>query len=268
MKELFFVLGINFLACCIYMLCLWPISLIKRDASIADIFWGLGFVIVAWITFFLSDGYLWRKLIIASLATLWGLRLSIHIFLRHRGKGEDPRYGAMREHHGDKFWWRSLFTVFGLQAFLLWVVSITLQMGQVWSLPGELTWLDGAGIFIWLVGFAFETVSDWQLNRFLSDPANRGEIMNRGLWSYSRHPNYFGESLVWWGLFLITLATPHGFWAIISPLTISYLLVKVSGVPMLEKAMLDIEPVKYRAYMDKTSAFIPWPPKNNDGETP
>jgi steroid 5-alpha reductase family enzyme len=261
MNELFMVLGLNLIACLIYMLFLWPISLIKKDASIADIFWGLGFVIVAWISFFVTDGYIWRKLIIVSLASVWGLRLSIHIFSRHRGKGEDPRYQAMRAHHGEKFWWRSLFTVFGLQAFLLWVVSITLQMPQMWAFPGRLTWLDGMGVFIWGVGFLFETVSDWQLSRFIADPKNKGEIMTRGLWSCSRHPNYFGESLVWWGLFVMTLATPYGFWAIISPLTITYLLVKVSGVPMLEKAMLDMEPVKYRAYMKQTSAFIPWLPR-------
>jgi steroid 5-alpha reductase family enzyme len=134
-------------------------------------------------------------------------------------------------------------------------------MAQMWPSPGEITWLDGVGVFIWLVGFTFETVSDWQLSRFLADPANKGQIMTQGFWAYSRHPNYFGESLVWWGLFVITLATPHGFWAIISPLTITYLLVKVSGVPMLEKTMLEFEPVKYKNYMERTSAFVPWLPR-------
>jgi steroid 5-alpha reductase family enzyme len=251
------ILALNFGAVVALMSGVWLVSLVKRDASVVDIFWGPGFVLVAWLTFIKTDGYLGRKLLLTLLTTIWGLRLAVHIFIRNWGHGEDRRYQAWRAQHGERFWWVSLFTVFGLQAVLLWVISIVLQSGQISSVPNRFVWLDGLGTLIWAVGFGFEALADWQLARFKADPANQGKVMKRGLWAYTRHPNYFGECLVWWGLFLITLATPGGIWAIISPIVITFLLLKVSGVTLLEKTILDTRP-EYADYMQTTSSFFPW----------
>jgi steroid 5-alpha reductase family enzyme len=217
-------------------------------------------VLIAWLSFVKSDGYLGRKLLLALLTSIWGLRLALHILVRNWGHGEDRRYRAWRAQHGERFWWVSLFTVFGLQAVLLWVISIVIQTGQISPVPSRLVWLDGLGTLIWAVGFGFEALADWQLARFKTDPANAGKVMNRGLWAYSRHPNYFGECLVWWGLFLITLATPGGTWAIVSPIVITFLLLKVSGVTLLERTITDTRP-EYADYMKTTSRFFPWFPR-------
>ena len=150
--------------------------------------------------------------------------------------------------------------LFRSQAVLLWLVSLSVQLGQVSPTPARLTGLDVAGALVWAAGFAFEAVADWQLARFKADPANRGRVMNRGLWAYSRHPNYFGESLMWWGLFLITLATPLGWWALVSPVVITFLLLRVSGVTLLEKDIVERRP-EYREYLETTSPFLPWFPK-------
>ncbi len=238
------------------MLALWALSLLKRDAGIADIFWGVGFVVVAWASFFITDGAILRSSLIVVLTTIWGIRLSIHIGFRNWGKPEDRRYQAWRTKHGKRFWWVSLFQVFLLQGLLLWVISLVLQVGQLSPVPSRLTWLDALGTLVWLAGFLFEVVADWQLAAFRSDPANTGKVMDRGLWSTTRHPNYFGECLLWWGFFLITLPTPYGFVAIISPLTITFLLLKVSGVTLLEAGLVETRP-QYREYMERTSAFIP-----------
>lgn len=241
------------------MVVVWLLSLVKKDASIVDIFWGLGFVLVAWLTFFSAGGYLGRKLLITLLTTMWGMRLSTHILVRNWGKGEDKRYQAWRAQYGKRFWWVSLFTVFGLQAALLWVISFVIQIGQISTVPDRLVLLDGVGTLIWTAGFIFEALGDWQMYRFKSDPANEGKVMDRGLWAYSRHPNYFGESLVWWGMFIITLATPGGAWSVISPLVITFLLLKVSGVTLLEKTILETRP-DYEDYIKRTSSFVPWFP--------
>jgi steroid 5-alpha reductase family enzyme len=240
--------------------CVWLLSLPTRNASLADIFWGPGFVLLAWLSFALTDGYVGRKLLLALLTTAWGLRLSLHIAWRNWGQGEDRRYQAWRAKRGASFWWVSLFTVFLTQAVLLWLVSLTVQIGQLPPTPARLTGLDILGSLFWAIGFTWEAVADWQLARFKADPPNRGKVMNQGLWAYSRHPNYFGESLIWWGLFLITLATPSGWWAIISPVVITFLLLKVSGVVLLEKDIAERRP-EYREYLETTSAFIPWFPK-------
>ncbi len=242
------------------MVCAWMLSLILKDAGIADIFWGLGFVLVAWVTFFLAHGYLLRKALITVLVSLWGLRLALYIGLRKRGKGEDPRYQKWRSRHGNSFWWVSLFTVFGLQGMLLWVISLVVQAGQIAAAPVGLGLLDGAGLLIWVIGFVFETVGDLQLARFKADPGNRDKVMDRGLWAYTRHPNYFGESLMWWGIFLITLSTPKSLWTVISPVTITFLLLRVSGVTLLEKTITEKRP-GYRAYKENTNAFLPWFPR-------
>jgi steroid 5-alpha reductase family enzyme len=263
LNSLLSILGFNLIAILVLMLCAWVFSLAKRDASVADIFWGLGFVLVAWLTFGRAQGYLGRKLLLVLLTTIWGLRLAIHILRRNRGKGEDPRYRAMRAQHGGAFWWVSLFTVFGLQSILLWLISLVVQVGQLAPLPDRLTWIDGLGTVIWAVGFGFEAIADRQLARFKADPYSQGQVMDRGLWAYSRHPNYFGESLLWWGIFVIGLATPGSAWTVISPLLITYLLLKVSGVTLLEKTIVETRPA-YRDYIKRTSAFIPWLPRRKN----
>jgi steroid 5-alpha reductase family enzyme len=258
--PLFLLLVVNLLAAATFMGGVWLLSLPTKNASLADIFWGLGFVLIAWLTFGLTGGYMGRKVLLTLLTTVWGLRLSLYILWRNWGKGEDRRYQAWRAKRGADFWWVSLFNVFLTQAVLLWLVSLTVQIGQMAATPARLTGLDVLGALLWLTGFSFEALADWQLARFKADPANRGKVMNRGLWAYSRHPNYFGESLIWWGLFLIALATPHGWWALISPVVITFLLLKVSGVVLLEKDIVERRP-GYQEYRETTSAFMPWFPK-------
>jgi steroid 5-alpha reductase family enzyme len=243
----------------------WLISLRYRNVTIVDSLWGLGFVLVAWMTYFLSDGFAGRQILITVLVTIWGLRLSIYLSKRNWGAGEDPRYGEWRLKSGDRFWIVSLFKVFFLQAAFLWIISIVLQVGQISSQPKQLVWLDVLGTFIWLTGFFFEAVGDWQLSRFKADPTNKGRVMDRGLWAYSRHPNYFGEFLIWWGFFLITLSTPNGWWTVISPLIITAVLLKMTGIPLTEAAVKKTRP-GYADYIERTSSFIPWFPKKESHE--
>ena len=240
------------------MLLLWLISLLLKNSSIVDIFWGLGFVIVNWIYFTLTpDGFISRKLLIGLLVSLWGLRLSTHIFLRNLGKPEDYRYQKWRKENGSQWWWKSFFQVFLLPGLLLWIISAPLLAAQFTSQPEHLTWSDFVGVIVWLVGFYFEAMGDYQLSQFLSKPENKGKIMNKGVWRYTRHPNYFGDSAQWWGYYLIA-ASAGGWWTIFSPIMMTFLLVRVSGVALLEKTM-ETRP-GYKEYAEKTSAFIPWFP--------
>ena len=249
-------------AALLFMAAGWMISLALKNVTIVDSMWGLGFPIIAWLTFFLSDGYVARKTIIIFLVTIWGLRLSIYLTWRNWGKGEDPRYQKMRERAGNRFWIKSLYMVFLLQAVLMWLISLSLQYGQMVSYPAGITLWDLAGIVFWVLGFFFQAVGDWQLAKFKAKPENRGRVMSRGLWAYTRHPNYFGEALMWWGIFLITTAVPYGWWTILSPLIITYLLLKVSGIPMTENVIKKSRP-GYEAYIKNTNSFIPWFSKKN-----
>ena len=242
------------------MFVLWLVSLAMKNASIVDIFWGAGFTVIALATFVLSDGYRPRKVLITSLAAIWGLRLASYIGWRNAGKGEDFRYQAMRKRHGDRFALVSLFTVFVLQGVLMWVISLPLQIAQLYGDPRRLIWMDLLGAALWATGLSFEAIGDWQLARFKSQPANKGKVMDRGLWAYTRHPNYFGDALLWWGLYLIALATEGGWWTVVSPLLMTTLLMKVSGVALLEKTLVKTRP-EYRDYVRRTSAFFPLPPK-------
>jgi steroid 5-alpha reductase family enzyme len=260
MEYLPTILGFNLAAVLALMVGVWGLSLVLKNASIADIFWGLGFVLVAWLTFFFTQGYQGRKVLLTLLTTIWGLRLSLHILRRNWGQGEDRRYQAWRASRGASFWWVSLFSVFLTQGILLWLISLAVQVGQSSPVPAGLTGIDFLGILLWCTGFTFEAVADRQLSHFKADPANRGRVMNQGLWAYSRHPNYFGESLIWWGLFLIVLPTPYGWYALVSPVLITFLLLRVSGVSLLEKDIVERRP-EYREYRETTSAFIPWFPK-------
>jgi steroid 5-alpha reductase family enzyme len=217
-------------------------------------------VLIAWITFGLAEGYPGRSWLVAVLTTLWGLRLFAYLTWRNWGKGEDPRYGAWRQASGERFWVVSLFKVFWLQALFLWVISMVVQMPQVSAEPARFTAWDAAGAFLWAVGFIFETVADAQLARFKADPGNKGRVMDRGLWRFSRHPNYFGESLIWWGLFLIALAVPGGGLTLVSPFIITLVLLKMTGVALTERTIVETRPA-YRDYQRRTSTFIPWIPK-------
>lgn len=252
-------------AALILMIGLWPFTVIKKNASLADRFWGLGFVVVAWVAAFLGPGYGRRTLLVVGLTTLWGLRLCAHITYRSWGKGEDPRYRAMREKHGAAFPRVGLFTVFGLQAVLLWIIALPVQWACLVPYPDHLTMTDLVGGSVALAGIVIESLADYQLLRFKKDPANRGKVMDRGLWAYSRHPNYFGETLVWWGMFLIALSVPGGGWTFVSPALITFLLLRVSGVTLLERTLTETRP-EYRDYVERTSTFIPWFPRKSKGK--
>ncbi|MEI6669894.1 MAG: DUF1295 domain-containing protein [Acidobacteriota bacterium] len=238
----------------------WVASVTLRDASIADICWGPGFALLACLYCLLSPTPTPRSWLAAGLITLWGARLSVHIFLRNRGHGEDPRYRAMRAAHGSAFWWRSLLTVFWLQGLILWFVALPLLVAVRAAHPAALTAVDGLGVALFAVGFGFEVVGDYQLRRFRADPSNRGRVLDRGLWRYTRHPNYFGDATLWWGVYAIAAATPGGWLTVLSPALMTFLLMRVSGVTLLEQALTTSKP-GYRAYIASTSAFVPWLPR-------
>jgi len=243
------------------MLGLWIISLLRRDASVVDPFWGVGFIVLAWTSLVWNRPSDSRILLMCVLITVWGLRLSLYLLWRNHGAGEDSRYAAMRAHHGANFWWVSLFTVFLLQGVLLWFISMPIQATAAITSREEWTGLDLAGIVLWTVGFLFESIGDFQLARFKSQPANAGKVMDRGLWRYTRHPNYFGDFCVWWGIYLIAVAGGAA-WTIASPALMSFLLIRVSGVRLLESTITDRRP-NYQDYQRRTSPFLPWPPQHN-----
>ena len=241
------------------MIAVWAISLVMRDASIVDIAWGSGFVLVAWVSYWLSDGNSTRSLLLTVLTTIWGLRLAFYLAKRNLGHGEDFRYQSMRRKHGDRFAIVSLYTVFGLQGLFMFIVSLPVQLGQVREEPGFCI-IGVVCVLVWGVGIYFEAVGDAQLARFKRDPANKGLVMDQGLWRYTRHPNYFGDSCVWWGLGLIAAESSLGIFGLIGPVVMTFLLVKVSGAAMLDRAMLKRKP-GYENYVATTSGFIPRPPR-------
>ncbi len=240
------------------LLITFALSLPLRDVSIVDIAWGLAFVTVGVVAVLVAGGDPGRSALVMVLVGIWGLRLAGHIAIRKTTHpGEDPRYVKMRERHGDRFPLVSLFTIFLFQAVLAWVVSLPLQ-GAAASTDGSLGPLAILGVLLWLVGFVFEAGGDLQLQRFKADPANKGKVMDQGLWRYTRHPNYFGDFAVWWGLFAIAL-DGGAWWAVVSPLIMTVLLTRVSGKDLLEKSMS--ERPGYKEYVEQTSGFIPLPPR-------
>jgi steroid 5-alpha reductase family enzyme len=251
------IIGLSLAVVLAYTTAIWLLSLVLRNASIIDSFWGPGFALLAAVYFGAGDGFLGRKILIATLVVVWGLRLSFYILWRNWGKGEDYRYQAMREKAGEKFWWVSFFQVFLLQGVLLWLISAPILAAHFYDSPDELTVLDGLGAGLWAIGFFFEAVGDWQLASFKADLANKGKVMQSGLWRFTRHPNYFGDATLWWGYFVIAAATVDGLWTVFSPVLMTVLLMRVSGVALLEKAQVETKP-QYRAYIESTSAFVPW----------
>jgi steroid 5-alpha reductase family enzyme len=252
------------LAVAIAMLALWVVSLVLRDASIVDIWWGLGFVLIAATAFAVGEGGdPGRRALVLVLTAAWGLRLGGYLLWRNWGAGEDPRYQAMRRHFGARFPLVSLASVFGLQGVLMWFVSLPVQVAM--ASPGSLGALDAVGTLTVAIGLGFESVGDLQLARFKADPANAGRVMDRGLWRYTRHPNYFGDCLAWWGLFAIALSTPAGVYTVLSPVLMTFLLLRVSGVALLERSIGKRRP-EYAAYQARTSAFVPLPPRGKRPE--
>lgn len=244
----------------IAMTLLWLVSVFLKNASIVDPFWGLGFVIADVFYFYKTDGLELRKLIVLSLLTIWGLRLSIYLGWRNLGKGEDFRYQKFRKDYGEKrYWWISFFQVFLLQGVLLWLISAPLLSAQFYSGGSDLNFFDYAAITIWIIGFSFEAGGDFQLARFKSDPNNKGKVLNTGFWKYTRHPNYFGDASVWWAFGLFSVAA-GSYLPLLSSLLMTLLIVKVSGVSLLEKTLKNTKP-QYKDYVEKTSAFFPWFPK-------
>ena len=238
----------------VYMSLWFIVSLVKGRNDVADAAWGLGFVLMVWTSFFLSAESGPRGLIVCILVSIWGLRLAWHIYVRNIGKAEDYRYLTWRNEWGKWFYPRSYFQVYLLQGFLLFLIVSPVLLINV-SSGSALGILDLLGVAIWLIGFYFESVGDAQLARFIKNPDNKGKLMQTGLWAYTRHPNYFGEVTQWWGIGLVALSAGAGWWSIVGPITITFLILKVSGIPMLEKKMA--ENPEFAEYKRRVSVFIP-----------
>ncbi len=243
----------------VYMSAWFCISLRLKRNDVADIAWGLGFVFLSWAGYVMS-AWSTRSLIVNALVSVWGVRLALHIFRRNRGKPEDRRYAKWREEWGRWVTVRSYLQVFLLQGIFLFLIASPVLIIHG-SDPAPLGMVDGLGILVWLIGFAFESIGDAQLTRFVQNPANKGKIIRTGLWRYSRHPNYFGEVTQWWGIFVLALAVPNGIISVIGPLTITVLILFVSGVPLLEQRYASRP--DFEAYKRETSMFVPLPPRRN-----
>jgi len=239
---------------------LWIWSIFIKNVSIVDIFWGVGFVVVNAFYVYMSGELNPRKILILVLVSIWGLRLGIYLAIRNIGKGEDFRYQEFRRNYGPKrYWWFSYFQTFLLQGVLIMIVSLPLLGVNLSSSSGDLKVLDYIGIAVWLIGFTFEAGGDYQLMRFKRAATNKGKVLNKGFWKYTRHPNYFGDSAVWWAYALFSIAA-GSYWQIIGSVIMTLLIIKISGVALLEKTLNNTKP-QYREYIEKTNSFFPWFPK-------
>jgi steroid 5-alpha reductase family enzyme len=241
-----------------YMNIWFIISVLKKRNDMADVAWGLGFVLLAWISFLIPRQISFRGLLVSLLVSVWGLRLAWHIYNRNRDKQEDYRYAEWRRTWGKWFYPRSYFQIYILQGIFLFIIVLPVLLVNRTS-DGRLGIFDIIGVLIWLIGFFFESVADAQLARFIKNPANRGKLMQSGLWHYTRHPNYFGEVTLWWGIWIIALNVTNGWLTIIGPFTITMLILFVSGIPLLEKKYAGRD--DFEEYKKKTSIFFPLPPK-------
>ncbi|MCF7805395.1 MAG: DUF1295 domain-containing protein [Candidatus Marinimicrobia bacterium] len=257
--DLFGLLGQLGVIIFAYVTVIFAIAVWRKDNGIMDVAWGLGFVIIAGYTLFTTGEFHVRQILVTLLTVIWGSRLSLHIYVRNRRKSsEDFRYRNWRERWGRWVYLRSYLQVFLLQGFLMIVFTVPVIFINKFSGPGLIV-ADYVGMIIWFTGFLLESVADFQLLRFKSNSENQGEIMTRGLWQYSRHPNYFGESLLWWGIWGMALSVNGGLYTVVSPVLLTFFLLRISGVPMLEdkyKGNPD-----YREYRERTNTFIPWFPK-------
>jgi len=247
------------LAIAVVMVSTWLLSVALKNASIVDIVWGAGFVVVTWVMQLTIEGDSSRQWLITAMVSIWGLRLSGFLARRNIGHGEDWRYVAMRKRHGRRFPLVSLVTVFALQGVVMFLVSLPVQLGHADRSP-SVGPLAVMGLLVWFLGIVFEAVGDMQLRRFKKDPSNAGLVMDRGLWSLTRHPNYFGDSCVWWGIGIVAAEAGTAAWGLIGPVVMTLFLTKVSGVPMLERSLAKRKP-GYADYMARTSGFFPRPPK-------
>jgi steroid 5-alpha reductase family enzyme len=244
----------------ILMTILWIVSVIIKNVSIVDLFWGFGFVITSGFYFLATPGTGPRKIILLTLVAIWGLRLSVYLAWRNIGKGEDFRYREFRKKYGEnRYWWVSFFQTFLLQGVLMWLISAPLLGAQYYVPDGTLGILDVAGILFWIIGFSFEAGGDFQLAVFKSDASNKGKVLDTGFWRFTRHPNYFGDSSVWWGYGFFCLAA-GSYLPVLGSVLMTALIIKVSGVALLEKSLKEQKP-QYKEYIEKTSAFLPWFPK-------
>jgi steroid 5-alpha reductase family enzyme len=235
----------------------WLISLYTHNVTLVDMMWGLFFLLGTTVYVYAAPEPGFRGLMLLFLVGVWALRLSIYLGWRNRGWHEDRRYRAIRANNQPNFWLKSLVIVFGLQALLAWIVSLPLLGVALSAKP--LGWLDYPGLLLWALGLLFESIADWQLAKFKSNPDTQDAVLDRGLWRYSRHPNYFGEFCVWWGFYMIALSA-GAWWSFPVPLLMTLLLLKVSGVALLEKDIAGRRPA-YAEYIRRTPAFFPWKPK-------
>jgi len=242
------------------LILLWVVSVFIKNVSIVDLFWGLGFVVINTFYVLSSSEVTDRQLLVLVLVSVWGLRLSVYLAWRNIGKAEDFRYQEFRKKYGpERYWWFSFFQTFLLQGVLMMMISTPLLGANFGEQNSGLQWLDYAGILVWIIGFSFEAGGDLQLARFKSNPQNKGKVLNTGFWKYTRHPNYFGDSAVWWSYALFCIAA-GSYWLSLGSVLMTLLIIKVSGVALLEKSLTSTKP-QYLEYIRKTNAFIPWFPK-------
>jgi steroid 5-alpha reductase family enzyme len=260
--EIAALLVVNAVITVLCFLALWLVSLRLKDVSFIDSWWALGLVVTAWVSFMNAPGSP-HAVALVALCTVWGLRLGLYLLWRWRSHGVDRRYAAIlgkaQARRGWSFAWASLVMVFALQAPLQWIVSLPVQLGAMGTVPalGVLAW---CGIALCVAGVLFESIGDWQLVRFRADPANAGKVLDTGLWRYTRHPNYFGDACVWWGLWLIAAEAGFGLWSLPGPVLMTYLLTSLSGVPTVEGHLAKSK-TGYADYVRRTSGFIPLPPR-------
>ncbi|MFT5222761.1 MAG: steroid 5-alpha reductase family enzyme [Glaciecola sp.] len=246
----------------VLMTIVWADSVRRKDASVVDRWWGALFVVLGVLYASVSDGPVGRRVLLAVLVTVWGLRLAGYITWRNSGEPEDKRYQAMRAKNPETFAKRSLFSIFWLQGVLAWTISAPLFYPHFLTGARELYWLDFVGVAVWLIGFAFEAGGDFQLQRFLADPANKGKVMDKGFWRYTRHPNYFGDVAVWVGYAIIATAA-GAWWAWYGTILMALFIIKVSGVALTDRNMAASSSTRegYDEYVRRTNAFLPWFPK-------
>lgn len=240
------------------MTVLWLCSIMIKNVSIVDLFWGFGFVVASAVYFIYTEGLETRKVLLMTMVSIWGLRLSVYLAWRNHGKGEDFRYQKFRKDFGEhRYWWYSYFSVFLLQGMLMWLISAPLLGAQFYP-DTNLSILDYIGFIFWIIGMVFEAGGDFQLARFKADRSNKGKVLSTGLWHYTRHPNYFGDAAVWFGYGFICLSA-GSYVPLLGTVLMTALIIKVSGVALLEKTLNETKP-GYQEYVEKTSAFIPWFP--------
>jgi steroid 5-alpha reductase family enzyme len=269
------IIGYSALFLFFYLLIAFIVGTAKKNNGIMDIFYGPGYSVVALaslIFYFITNNTVnLRQIVITGLVIIWSLRLATYVFIRNRGKPEDYRYRAMRERWKTNIVWKSLTKIYLFQGIVIFIVSFPVWFTNISHISMLTNILDFSsitlwlGILIWIIGFYFETIGDYQLYQFKKDPNNKGKVMDQGLWKYTQHPNYFGEVTQWWGIFIIALAVPFGFISIVGPIFITYMIIKVSGIRLLNYRYKNDE--KYADYKRRTSLFFPWFPKKNKIKT-